>query len=963
MPVFLFTDIEASTRKWEKFGGTMAKVLVKHDAILKQNIEKFGGKIIKHTGDGIFAVFIDGNPLECAIEIQKQIAAENWGEIGELRVRMAIHAGNAEKRGEDYFGPVINRTARLLSTGYGGQVLLTPEVMRLCSLPPGASLDDLGVHLLKDLSEPQPVYGLLHPDIPLKKFPELLSLSAHPHNLPPQPTPFVGREKELAEMNLIFENPECRLLTLAGPGGTGKTRLAVQFAADKIEDYHNGVYFIHLAPVNSSDFLVSTIGEALKFSFYNREDPKNQLLNYLREKNILLVMDNFEHLIEGAKLVSEILENAPKIKIIVTSRERLQLLEEWVMEVQGLEIPDSKENLLSENFSSVQLFLQNAVKVKPGFSPSEADIISIIEICNLVGGLPLGIELASIWVRSLSCAEIASEIKENMDFLETRLRNVSERHRSLRGVFQYSWNLLNDTEKNIYKKLAIFPGAFDREAAEKITGAVLNSLSSLADKSLLRINQNDRFELLSVLRKYAWEKLAEKDEREAVQTLFYEYFASFLAARRELIRSEKQIETLKEISDEIENIRQAWYFALQKEEITILDIMIDGLFLYYELRSWFKEGEELFENCINKLESSLLPGENNLQRQLLLGKLYVRLARFSFRLGSHYKAKKYLDKCLPVFRNNNQRSELAFYFNNMADVFRVLGNYSDAEQFYHKSLDIYTQIGSNIGISTALANKGIVCYEQGNYKEAKEIWHDALQIRRDTKEPSAIASSLNNLANVAYQLGEYKEVKKLHMESLEIRKKTGDQMGIANSLNNLALVSHALGEFETAEKYHLESINIFRNIGDRNGLAIALNNLGNMLCTLKKYPEAEKYCEESLEIRKSTADKLGIAYSLNNLAQIYYNSGEKQKAENYYLEALEIAEEIKAISLKLDILLGLARFLEQDKGSTLMTYIFSHSSTYQETRDRAEQILLESGPFNSTGPVDLDQVVTDFLKG
>ncbi len=941
MPIFLFTDIEGSTKKWEKFGEEMAKALVTHDSILSENIKQYGGNIIKHTGDGIFAIFINGEPLKCSIEIQKKISGQNWGTLGELRVRMALHAGDAEKRGEDYFGPVINRTARILSTGWGGQIIVTPEVMALCTLPENASLDDLGVHLLKDLSIPQHLYGLIHPALHLKEFPALLSLSAHPHNLPPQSSQFIGRSKELEKISEQLNNPEYRLITLLGNGGIGKSRLALQVGANKIESFNHGVYFIPLANLESSELLASTIAENLKLTFFNRQGPKEQLLNYLREKSMLLIVDNFEHILDGADLLSEIIINAPGIKILVTSCEKLNLQEEWVVELSGLNIPENPYNDDFEKYSAIQLFLQSAKKVKPDFTLSNEEKPYVIEICNLVEGIPLGIELAASWVRSLSCKEIAEEMRGNIDFLETSIRNVPIRHRSLRAVFDYSWNLLSENERNIFKKMSVFKGSFSRDAATRVINASISVISSLVDKSLLKRNPDGLYEILEILHKYVREKLREdKQENLIIEDHYCKYFSDFLLEKKFLLRSDKQKQTLDKLAQEIENIREIWKLSLEKHQLETLEHSFSTIFLFYEMRGWFKEGLELFEKSAKFLEESLKDNDSKESEETIIAKIESRAAKFSYRLGFYEKAKSLTENSLSIFNKFNIKDEIAFCLNSLADISRTKGKFFDARDLYKKSLEIYTEINNKIGLAMVTSNLGNISYELGEYIEAKKLWQQALEIRRETKEPWGLAACLNNLANAAYQLGQYTEVKQLHEESLNIRREISDKMGIANSLNNLCLVSHALGNLEKAKEYQQESLDIFKEIGDRSGLAIALNNLGNILCTMGKYQEAENYCLESLHIRQEAGDKVGIAYTLNNLGLVYFHLKKPEFSQSRYNEALKTAYEIKSTSLILDILVGLSELIkEKEEAIKILFFIFEHKATYQETKDRIKPIL------------------------
>ena len=330
-----------------------------------------------------------------------------------------------------------------------------------------------------------------------------------PHNLPDQPTPFVGREEELTEIAERLEDPTCRLLTLVGPGGTGKTRLAIQAATESLDAFLQGVYFVPLSPVSSAKFLVSTVADALGFQFRGPSggEPTAQLVDYLREKELLLVMDSFEHLLQETELLTDILHSAPHVKILVTSRERLNLRAEWLLEVQGLTYPRDEQTARAQEYNALKLFLQNVRRVRGDFVLSEETQPYVVRICRLVEGMPLGIELASASVRMFSCEQIAEEIQRDIDFLTTSLRDVPKRHRSMRAVFDHSWNLLSKTEREVFCKLSVFRNGFRREAAKKVARATLPILGALVDKSLLRQTPSGRYNVHELLRQYAAEKL------------------------------------------------------------------------------------------------------------------------------------------------------------------------------------------------------------------------------------------------------------------------------------------------------------------------------------------------------------------------------------------------------------------------------------------------------------------------
>jgi predicted ATPase/DNA-binding SARP family transcriptional activator len=432
--------------------------------------------------------------------------------------------------------------------------------------------------------------------------PHFCSIPLHLPNLPAQPTPFLGREKELADIARLLEDPSCRLLTLVGPGGIGKTRLVLQSAAENARAFPHGVYFIPLAPLSSADLIAPTISNSLRLPFHGGADPTVQLLNHLREREMLLVLDNLEHLLEGIGLLVEILQSAPGAKLLVTSRERLNLQWEWPLEIQGLRFPENGESIAIEDYSAVQLFLQSARKTHVGFSLSEEEKPFVIRICQFLEGLPLGIELAAAWTQVLSCREIAHEIERNLGFLTTSLQDVPERHRSLRAVFDHSWNLLSDEEKSVLSKLSAFRGGFRREAAERVIGASLPLLLALVRKSFLRRSSTGRYEMLEVLRQYAEEKLRETpQERDKTHHRHCEYYAWFLHQREAHLKGERQKEALEEIGEEIENVRAGWQWAIAHGKTEEIGKSSASLYRFYEAHCRFQEREEALEEAVEGL--------------------------------------------------------------------------------------------------------------------------------------------------------------------------------------------------------------------------------------------------------------------------------------------------------------------------------------------------------------------------
>jgi len=891
MPIFLLSDIEGSTKKWEQYKEEMSKALVIHDEIIQRNIETHGGEVIKHTGDGFFAVFEEGNPIKCAITIQKEIAEADWGVIGELRVRIALHAGYAEKRKNDYFGPVINRTARILAVAWGGQILLTPEVLNACHLPPQVKVKDLGRHMLKDLGETQLIYSLLSPDLTIQEFPPLRSLSIHLHNLPVQTTPFLGREKELLEIERLLQMPECRLLTIIGPGGIGKSRLALQAAADMVEIFPHGIFLIPLAPLSSVQFLISAIADQIKFSFYSRQDPKAQLLNYLSEKKMLLILDNFEHIIEGAAIITEILKDAPQVKIIVTSREMLNLQGEWLHQMQGLEFPIGEKVDIGE-YSAVQLFLQNARRIKMNFSPSGEEMGYIVRICQLVSGIPLGIELASSWLRILSLAEITKEIEKNLDFLTSKMRDIPERHHSLRAVFEYSWKLLSIEEKELLARLSVFPRKFSRTASEKIAGATLPVLSSLMDKSLLLRDPSGYYEMIGVLRQYAEEKLRElPEERDGTLNLFYEYYAEFVDQIKEDLQTGKNINIMSEIKAEIDNIRTVWSEIVEQGNEKLIEKALLGMFLIYDTNGWLKEGADSLQRIIDRLEKKEKRTKSRkILETPLMGKLYTRQATFLYQLGFYDCAKELLNRSLKIARKYDNKEEIGACFNTFGNISFMLSQYEESRKMYNAWLDIAEELNHEKNMAGAYNNLGVISYELSEFNKAKELFEKSKIIAEKIGFKKGVAFANTNIALVLHETGSHQEAKKIFMEALIFDQELGDKISIANTLNNLGLTHKALNEIDDAKKAFEESLKIRQEIGDRMGIAISLNNLGDVAYIQGQYEEALSLFNEWLKISQDLNDSHGEMKSYMNTGRVYVALKDYEPAKKYYLKALNLAK-------------------------------------------------------------------------
>ena len=445
----LFTDVEGSTRLLHELGDDYGEALHEHRRRLRAAFADHEGVEVDTQGDAFFVAFARAsNAVAAAADGQRALAD------GPIRVRMGLHTGEPRLTEEGYVGLDVHKGARIAAVGHGGQVLLSQTTRALVD----ADVRDLGVHRLKDLSAPERIYQLEVDGLPCD-FPLLKTIEAGMKNLPAPRTSFVGRASELEEIDRLLEDPDCRLLTLVGPGGAGKTRLALEAAARRVDRYPHGVHFVPLVSVASPEFLAPAVAESIQFAVdgaHSGFSAQEQLLDYLGERSTLLVLDNFEHLVEGAGLLSEIIERAPHVELLTTSRERLNVQSEWVLDVHGLGLAENGNG----SASAVRLFVERAAQVEPGFSLDDGGYSQALRICRLVEGMPLGIELAASWVSVLSCAEIADEIERNIDFLATSMRDVPERHRSLRAAIDQSWRLLSDEQRSAFSRLSVFRGSF-----------------------------------------------------------------------------------------------------------------------------------------------------------------------------------------------------------------------------------------------------------------------------------------------------------------------------------------------------------------------------------------------------------------------------------------------------------------------------------------------------------------------
>jgi len=767
------------------------------------------------------------------------------------------------------------------------------------------------------------------------------------HNLPASLTHFVGRAAEIAHLLDRLASGSVRLLTLVGPGGVGKTTLALHVANQVVATglaetaFPHGVFFVSLGALTPdsrteqaalANDLAARIGDALGFTFAGADDLYTQIRNYLQTKQLLLVLDNFEQLLGATESIIRLLHHAPELSLMITSRTRLNVRGEQIAELAGLPIPGMQEMAVPsvwERYDALQLFRQTAEAVHPQLAWTAADKAAAARICRLVGGLPLGIELAASMVRLLPVAEIARELEQNLNILYDTRRDTPERHQSLRAVFDHSWSLLSPEERMVVRRLSVFRDGFNQVVAEYVcsdhagvgngdplptpsamrsTGQFLALFATLVDSSLVRRvitgeheTASTRFHLLEVVRQYAAEQLtlamdAAEEAAHAVRDRHCHYYLAFVREHAAKLRGPGQRETTETVHQELENIRHAWQWAVARGHYQALDWAAMGLFYVYEMQSWFQEGATAFAaaaECLAALQNT--EPADDVQR--IGGMLLAQQGWFTFHLGRQEAARALLERSLTLLRPLNREAELIFPLNRLAAITYHAGDYTRATQLVQEALGLSLALGDRDGEAVARTILGEIAYRVGDYAEARRHCQESLAVERSLGNTWGTVFNLIMLGRVAYALGEYVEARHQFQESLIIRHAIADTRGIALCLNYLGETAAAQGNYAEARGLYRESLALFREIGNLAGAALGLTRLGDTALALQE-PDA---------------------------------------ARQYFREALSSARQAQALPHMLAALAGIAMVqidTDPDLAETLVALGEQHPATTQETRDR-----------------------------
>ncbi len=893
---FLFTDIEGSTRLLQQLGDQYAQVLSECRHLLRTAFQERGGHEIDARGEEFFVAFSRArDALATAVAAQRAVAAHPWPEGITVGIRMGLHTGEPLGAGTGYVGMDVHRAARICAAGYGGQILLTQPTRDLVveDLPEGVHIRDLGEHRLKDLGRPHRLFQVVAPNL-RADFPPLKSLDALPHNLPIHLTSFIGREREIAELKRLLS--QSRLLTLTGLGGTGKTRLALQVAADVLLEYHDGVWFVDLAALSDPTLVPQSVASVLTV----REQPgrplESTLADHLQSRQVLLVVDNCEHLIRAcATLADTLLRACPDLRICATSREALSVSGEVLYSVPPLSLPDAKQ-LLPEvlpRFDATRLFIERAILSRPDFTVHSRNAHAVAEICRRLDGLPLAIELAAARVKVLSPEQIVSRLDDRFRLLTKGGRTTLPRHQTLQAAIDWSYDLLAEKEQMLLRRMSVFAGGFTLEALEAVcsgdfieTHEVLGLLAQLVDKSLVTAdpqNGSGRYRLLETVRQYGQEKLSKSGEVPERRRRHRDWFLDMAERLQDAIRGPEQDVWLNLLSAEHDNFRAAlaWSSAeYRAEEGLRLAVCLTS---FWYVRGHSSEGRTWLDTTLSR--SDRVPASLRAKGLYAAGLLATGQ-------GAYTEARPLHEESLRIFRELGDRQGMAHALHGLGRVAEGQGDYVSARPLFEESLTIIRERGDRRGMAVAFIDLAWVAQEQGDYAAARSLAEESLAICRELGDTRLVGATLHVLSWVAKGEGDYAVAQSLLEESVAIFRKVGDQRAMADCFRGLGLVAEGRGNYPEAQRLYEESLEIFRELGDRRGMALSLKGIGDVAALQGDYPTARSLYDESLRISVAMGSKRNIGWTLCSLGKVAEMEGDYDRAAPFCRQALVLLSEL-----------------------------------------------------------------------
>ena len=895
---FLFTDIEGSTLLAQKFHEKLPTELQKHNLILNNTVRLYSGFVFKIIGDAFCCAFYQvSNAVKAAIEIQKKLCETEWDEAV-IKIRIGIHSGTALWDGANYDGYLtISRAERVMSAAYGEQILISDDAYQkllnigstefYSSAQGGVSFADLGEKKLKDLVSPVRLYQINAPGL-RADFPPLKTLDARPNNLPVQISNFIGRESDIK--NIKESLGIGSLITLTGSGGSGKTRLALQAGAELIDNFSDGVWLIELAELNDGDLLAHKICRTFGLDENSGAKPDEALIEFLKKKEVLLIIDNCEHIIDAsANLIEKLLISCSRLKIISTSREALKISGEKIIRVDSLTTPAPDESVTTESisqFEAVRLFIDRALAVDSDFQVNNENAPALAEICYRLDGIPLAIELAAARIKVLPLEKINDRLSDRFKLLTGGKRTVLPRQQTLRAMIDWSYDLLNEDEKLLFRRLAVFKGGWTLEAAEEICADehvesydVIDILTGLLDKSLITSKEesdNMRFGMLESIRQYAKEMAGDLS---AVKEKHGEYFKKLSDSSEILEGNGDFLKWTNLVDSEIPNIRRAIFRSLDGNQERAVAIL-NGISEYWAARGQFREG---YITCKKIMEFK------ELNDPVHRGMLIYTLGHMSCVLRNMKESRQLGNECMALFRSAGYKFGIANACNLIG--FTLSGNVGhddEAWECYEEALAIFNELGLRFNQATVLYNMSFVAAKRLESEYSLTLKQQALKIYRETRNPTKIAMTLTSLGSFEFKRGNLEEAQKNIEESLATAGSRENNFLTSLNLVLMGCINAGLGEIETAMSFFNDSLKISTDCGYTANLIPTLYYIGDAYYKSGEYERAEKNYFDSIKIGIEKEIDFYLVHNIIGLGQLYYAVGNFGKS----LKVLLIAKKI-----------------------------------------------------------------------
>jgi len=897
----LFTDIEGSTQLLQQLGDSYGELLAACRALLRDAILASQGHEVDTQGDAIFAVFARASDaLSAAVAAQRALAAYSWPQGVVVRVRMGLHTGEPSRVTEGYVGLDIHRAARIMSAAHGGQVLLSQTTRDLVEHEgaEGISLRDLGEHRLKDFEQAMQLYQVVIAGLPAD-FPPLKTLDGGAATLPVPPTALVGREDEVAQIGKLLRREDVRLVTLTGPGGTGKSRLSIQVAAGLRDVFVGGVFFVSLASIADTMLVLPTIAQVLGIRDGAGQTLVVRMVETLQQRPVLLVLDNFEQVVGAAEQVADLLASCPRLKVLATSREVLHVRAEHEFAVPPLVLPDPAHlpRLAAlARFSSVALFVQRAQAVKPEFRLTTANAREVAEICVRLDGLPLAIELAAARMKLLSPQALLARMGRLLTLLTGGARDVPTRQQTLRNTISWSYDLLNTQEQRLFRWLSVFVGGCTLQTAEAVcagNGFELDDIASLIDKSLLRSieqtgedGEEPRLIMLETIREYGQELLVSGGEATDAREAHADYFLQLAEEAVPALDGPLLTSWLDRLEQEHDNLRAAlrWFLEADLPEMTLR--LCSALERFWVVRGYRNEGLTFLERALGGSAGVAPP---------VRAKALLVAARLCFMQSDYDRGKTLAQEGLALFRELGDKRGIALSLNRLGIAAWRRADFPTARALMEEDLALYRELKNPDRIAWSLFALGLLNIKQGEYTRASASFEEGLALFRRLDNKRGIAASLTQMAATLFvSQGDQTMVYPLLTQGLSLDREVGDKEGMAVSSLLLGSVALKQGNVARARTWVEEGLLLYRGMGYREGIAEALSLLGKVEADRGDLTFARTLYEESLAIGRELGQRELIATALEGVARAIAAPGDPAQAVRLWGTAEALREAIGA---------------------------------------------------------------------